>query len=71
MIKETKQYLLFDDISNFKIMDIPISVNREFKKQIEIGDTYYIKDTMVKKLKSVLYISEHKKEDAIGEQSRM
>jgi len=32
------------------IMDIPISVNREFKKQIEIGDTYYIKDTMVKKL---------------------
>ena len=36
-----------------KIFDMPLAVSRAFKKQIELGDCYYIRDNEYVKLKSV------------------
>lgn len=54
MIKDSKHYLVFDDIQNIKITDIPMQLARQFKKPIETGDAYYIKDNGINKLKTVL-----------------
>ena len=46
--------MYFDDISNMKIYDMPLAVARKFKKPIETGDGYYIKDNECMKLKTPL-----------------
>ena len=43
-----------DDIANLKILDMPLAVMRAFKKPIEMGDAYYIKDNDCIKIKTVL-----------------
>lgn len=56
MLKEKKQFLIFDDLSNIKVVDIPLAATREFKKPIELGDAYYIKENDIKKIKTVLHV---------------
>ena len=51
-IKETKQLFFFDDLANLKILDMPLSLLRQFKKQVETGDCYYIKDNECLKVKT-------------------
>lgn len=46
--------MFFDDIANMKILDMPLSVMRQFKKAIELGDAYYIKDSECAKIKTVV-----------------
>lgn len=53
-LKESKQFLFFDDLSNLKIFDMPLAVMRNFKKPIEQGDCYYIKDNECVKLKTAI-----------------
>jgi S-DNA-T family DNA segregation ATPase FtsK/SpoIIIE len=52
-IRDARHFLYFDDISNMKILDMPLATMRAFKKPIEIGDGYYIKDNDCFKLKTV------------------
>ncbi len=57
-IREQRQVLFFDDIANLKLFDVPLAVVRNFKKPIELGDCYYIKDrayTKIKTAKAALY----------------
>lgn len=54
-LKESRQFMVFEDLDNFKIFDVPMSVSRAYKKAIEIGDGYYIKENDVKKLKTTLF----------------
>ena len=52
-LRDAKHFLFFDDIGNMKIIDdLPISVMRENKKSLEIGEAYYIKENEVIKLKT-------------------
>lgn len=55
MLKETKQFIIFEDLDNFKIFDIPLSTTRSYKKPIEIGDGYYVKENDLKKVKTTLF----------------
>ncbi len=55
MIKEFKNYLIFDDIQNIKLTDVPMQVARQFKKPLETGDAYYVNSGGFTKLKTVLY----------------
>jgi type VII secretion protein essC len=55
MIKDYKNYLIFDDIQNIKLTDVPIQVARQFKKPLETGDVYYVNGGGFAKLKTVLY----------------
>lgn len=54
MLKEDRHFMIFDDLNNVKIIDIPLTITRDFKKEIEIGDSYYIKDNKYSKLKMAL-----------------
>lgn len=54
MIKEAKNYLVFDDIHNFKITDLPLASIRDYKKPVEPGDAYYVKENSITKIKTIL-----------------
>lgn len=53
-IRDQRNIMFFDDISNMKIFDVPLAMLRNFKKAIETGDGYYIKDKEYVKLKTAL-----------------
>ena len=51
-IRDQRNFMYFDDISNMKIFDVPLAMSRNYKKPIELGDGYYIKDNECVKLKT-------------------
>ena len=51
-IKDLQHFMYFDDVANMKIFDFPLSVMRNFKKPIEMGDGYYIKENECVKVKT-------------------
>lgn len=53
-IRDARHFLYFDDIANLKILDLPLSVMRQFKKPIDTGDCFYIKDNECIKIKTTL-----------------
>ena len=52
-LKDSRQFMFFDDLSALKILDLPIATVREFKKPIALGDGYLIHDSDCCKLKTV------------------
>ncbi len=55
-VRESKHVMFFDDMANMKIFDIPLAVMRNYKKPIELGDGYYIKDNEYHKIKTVVML---------------
>lgn len=53
-LKETKQLFFFDNLSSLKIMDLPLSVLKQYKKQVDTGDCYLIRDSECRKIKTVI-----------------
>lgn len=53
-IRDSHHMMFFDDIANMKIFDVPLVMARNFKKPIEIGDGYYMKDNECIKLKTAV-----------------
>lgn len=51
-IRDSRHMLFFDDMSNLKLIDIPLAIARAFKKPIEQGDGYYMRDNTCVKLKT-------------------
>ncbi len=51
-IRDQRNFMYFDDMNNMKIFDVPLAMSRNFKKPIELGDGYYIKDNECIKLKT-------------------
>lgn len=51
-IREQKNIMFFDDINNMKIFDVPLSILRKYKKTIELGDGYFIRNNDCVKLKT-------------------
>ncbi len=51
-IRDQRNFMYFDDMSNLKMFDVPLAMTRNFKKPIELGDGYYIKDNECVKLKT-------------------
>lgn len=52
-IKENKNMFLFEDLANQKILEIPNTMIREFKKNIGACEGYYIRDNDVFKVKLI------------------
>lgn len=57
-IRDLRHFLFFEDINNMKIFDMPLAVVRKYKKPIELGDCYYIKENYCLKIKTVLETKE-------------
>lgn len=53
-IRDSHHMLFFDDLVNLKIFDVQLSIMRRFKKPIEQGDCYYIRENECIKLKTPL-----------------
>ena len=51
-IRDQRNFIYFDDISNMKIFDVPLAISRNYKKPIVPGDGYYIKDNACIKMKT-------------------
>ena len=51
-IRDSRQFLFFEDMSGMKLFDPPLAMIRSFKKPIEAGDGYYIKESSCIKLKT-------------------
>lgn len=51
-IRDQRHFMYFDDISNMKLFDVPLAMARNFKKPIDAGDGYYIKENKCSKLKT-------------------
>lgn len=51
--RDAKRFMFFDDMANMKILNMPLAVLRQFKKPIDLGDDYYIKDNNCLKIKTV------------------
>lgn len=57
-IRDGRHLMYFGDISELKIYDMPLAVTRKFKKPIETGDGYYIKENECIKLKTPFIVGE-------------
>ena len=53
-IRDSRHLFFFGDISSLKVFDLPLSMIREYKKPVSVGDCYYINDNMCLKLKTPL-----------------
>lgn len=53
-IKESPHSFIFNDVAEIKSFDIPIAVERNYKKKISVGDAYYFKDIEISKIKTIL-----------------
>ena len=49
-IKEDRHILFFDDLSNLKIVDLPLALIRQYKKKINKGIGFYINKNEINKL---------------------
>lgn len=54
MLKERKQFIIFEDLNNIKVVDVPMAVSKIYKKPLQAGDAYYFKGSECKKLKMAL-----------------
>lgn len=54
LVKDIRNILFFGNIDSCKLVDIPLTVVRNYKKKISIGDAYYIYGTDCYKIKTPL-----------------
>ena len=54
LLRDGRQFLFFDDLTNMKIIDLPLATMRNYKKPIVMGDCYFIRENECMKLKTVL-----------------
>lgn len=51
MVKNANTYLLFEDISAIKVVDLSISIAKKYTKKLEPEDAYFINDGKISKLR--------------------
>lgn len=51
MVKNANNYVIFEDASSIKVLDLPISVTKKYAKKLEPEDAYYINDGKLSKLR--------------------
>ena len=51
MARDAGHFLVFEDLNQFKVIDLPLSLIRENKKRIVFGDSYYIRSGECTKVK--------------------
>ncbi|BCN32353.1 type VII secretion protein EssC [Anaeromicropila herbilytica] len=53
-IKENRKAILFDDVSNIKFFDVSLKQQKEYAKNIVLGDSYIFMGNDFKKVKTIL-----------------
>lgn len=58
LIKDNKNTFVFDDLSNLKLAEVPMNVIRQYRKEIELGDSYFVTEKGVQKQKIIYEMGE-------------
>lgn len=53
MLKENRNLIFFNDISNMKFLDVTSQQAKAYKKEIGIGDAFYFRDGDIVKIKTI------------------
>ena len=53
MLKDNRNYIVFDNLESIKLFDVPGTVARKYKKPLEIGDAYMLRENTLIKLKVI------------------
>lgn len=61
--REGMNIFIFQNISEQRLVDVSASVAREYAKNLEVGDAYFIKGTNLSKIKTPLWEKEDSKEE--------
>lgn len=61
--REGMNVFIFQNISEQRIVDVPVAVVREYSKNLEVGDAYLIEGTNLTKIKTPLWEGNDTKED--------
>ncbi len=61
-IRDQRHFMFFDDMVNMKVFDVPLAMARNFKKPIETGDGYYIRENECVKVKTPVCVRTTKAE---------
>lgn len=55
VLKDTKNLIIFENISEQKVHDVPLAQMREFAKPLEAGEAYRVEGSQLMKIKTVLH----------------
>lgn len=61
-IRDQRHFMFFDDMVNMKVFDVPLAMARNFKKPIDTGDGYYIRENECVKVKTPVCVRTTKTE---------
>ncbi|MDF2872944.1 MAG: FtsK/SpoIIIE family protein [Anaerocolumna sp.] len=53
LLKDSKNTFVFEDLSNLKFTEVAINYIRQYRKEIELGDSYFITEKGVQKQKII------------------
>lgn len=54
LLKEHRNFLVFEDLPNIKLFDVPMPLMRKFKRRLETGEAYYARENDLFKLRTPL-----------------
>ena len=52
-VRDTKSFIIFDNIKNIKVTDISMGVARTFKKELDVNDAYVIQGDKIERVRVV------------------
>lgn len=55
LLKDSRNLMIFENIGEQKLFDVPLAQAREYAKPLETGEGYYILGNQLTKVKTVLY----------------
>lgn len=53
MLKDNRQMIVFEEISNIKLFDVSMSLSTKYKKPLEKGEAYLLQDNTIMKVKMI------------------
>ena len=54
MLKEHRSFLVFEELANIKLFDVPLAATRKYKRKLETGEAYYARENELVKLRTPL-----------------
>lgn len=52
-MRDTKPFIVFENIKNIKVTDISMGVARTFKKELDVNDAYVIQGDKIERIRVV------------------
>lgn len=54
MMKDNYQFVIFEDLSNVKLFDVPLAMSRRFKTPLKDNEAYFLSGNTLRKIKTII-----------------